>query len=135
MVKSLIEFVLCLAFGSPALNNDGVTSCVVLRFEVSDINLAWQLTVNALEGFLNQFGSLVRKFASQCQQELLPVNDTVFVLIEDGEHLLHIQFWDLHLESKDRSHKLVQIQSARLVSVNLIEVVLQFNKAPNASQQ
>ena len=85
MVESLIEFVLCLAFGSPALDNDGVTSCVVLRFEVSDINLARQLTVNALEGFLNQLGSLVRQFASQCRQELLPVNDTVFVLIEDSD--------------------------------------------------
>lgn len=58
MIKSLKKLVLGLTFSPSPFDNNGVVFCIKLRLKLSDIDMSRNLTVNALEGFLDQLKPL-----------------------------------------------------------------------------
>lgn len=112
LVKCLVEFVGSLAFSEATIDNNRVSLSIVLCLETSNVNLADKLGVNCLKGSFNKPQSVLGETTSHGLDELVELDHTIVVLIEDCEHALDICLSYLELECEHSSHEFVEVKGS-----------------------
>jgi hypothetical protein len=131
LIKRPIEFVSSLTLRPSPFDNDRVCFGIKFSLKFSNVNLASKLLVQTLKGSFNKLEPQGRRTSSQHIDVLVVLNQAITVLIKDSEHAFDIYLGHLELKSQHSSREFIQVQSTRVISVQLIKVLLEFDKTLN----
>lgn len=110
-IKSLTELIKSLSFCGTAINYHRVGSCVVRRFQNTDVNSASANSVHCLEGLVNDSLAVSRQVAPDNGGEFSVVDDPIGVPVKDVEQASDVLLTQLQLEFVESGSELIQVES------------------------
>jgi hypothetical protein len=131
LIERLIEFVKSLTLSPPPLNNNRVCFGIKFSLKISNVNKADKLLVHTLKGSLYKLEPQGRETSHKDIDKFVVLNYAIMVLIEESEYAFDVYLCYFELKSQHGSHEFIQVQGARVVSVDLIKVSLEFDETFN----